>query len=66
MTNVSNGSAERTDVTRTMSEAPGLPGSGLLEVLDFVPGVQGVADDSVGDVSLEPSKGEVGHFSWLL
>lgn len=69
MTNVSCVSAERErerlDQASTESEAPGIPGSALLEVLASVPGVQGVGNGSGRELSLEQSNGVVGHFSWL-
>lgn len=68
MTNVSRASAERerSDLAGIGSEAPGFPGSALLEVLEFFPGVQGVVDGGGRGLSLEQSTEGVDHFSWLL
>lgn len=49
-----------------ISKVLGFPGSAVLEILESVPGVPGVADGSDREVSQEQCRRVVGHFSWLL
>lgn len=44
---------KESDLPSAVTDAPGFPGSALLEILEPVPSVQGMADGSGREVSLE-------------